>query len=287
MAEYDIKELKRNGFIKQKEGDLFALRLRSVGGSITSEQLAQLSKISEKYGSGNVHLTTRQGVEIQNVNFKDFEVVKKALAEVNLEMGVSGPRVRAVIACPGKQCRHGFIDTLALARKIDAEFYGQGGLPGKFKIAVTGCPNSCAKPQENDLGIMGQLRKEFVRENCVYCGACERACPSGAIQVTREEREIVFTQDKCLSCKNCVTACPRGAWQKRQEGYAIFVGGKIGKFPKLGIKVFDFIEGDEKVLEIIRRTLHFYKKYGKPRERFRAVLDRVGVDTYMKEVAIR
>ena len=29
------------------------------------------------------------------------------------------------------------------------------GIPHKFKIAVAGCRNGCTKPQENDLGIMG------------------------------------------------------------------------------------------------------------------------------------
>lgn len=52
----------------------------------------------------------------------------------------------------------------------------------------------------------------------------------------------------------------------------------MGKFPKLGIKVFDFIENRDKMVEIIKKTLEFYKKIGKKGERLRETLDRVGLE---------
>jgi dissimilatory sulfite reductase (desulfoviridin) alpha/beta subunit len=85
-------------------------------------------------------------------------------------MGACGQRVRTVTACQGRECSHGLIDCLALAREIDRKYFGIGGHPHKFKIGITGCPNACIKPQENDLGIMGRLKKEFLKENCNYCG---------------------------------------------------------------------------------------------------------------------
>ena len=94
----------------------------------------------------------------------------------------------------------------------------------------------------------------------------------------------IIDKHKCIGCGDCVHSCPTNAWQKRQEGYSIFVGGKMGKFPKLGIKVFDFIETKEKVLEIIKKSLAFYKEFGVKGERFRDTLDRAGVDKYKKAV---
>lgn len=292
MVEYNLKDLKSGGLMKQKEKDLFSLRLRIVGGFVKSEQLVKLSEIAEKYGKGYIHLTTRQGVEIPNVNFKDYEEVKKELAKVELQMGACGPRVRTVTACQGKECSHGLIDCISLAREIDKRYFGIGGHPHKFKIGITGCPNACVKPQENDLGIMGRLKKKFIKEKCNYCGLCSQVCPVEAIEVDtpkgmaspKDNKKIVFHEDKCISCGDCVFSCPTDAWQKRQEGYSIFVGGKMGKFPKIGIKVFDFVETKEKVLEIIKETLEFYKKYGKKGERFGNTLDRVGIDKYKGEV---
>jgi len=282
MTEYNIKDLKSGGLIKQKEKDLFSLRLRVVGGYIRSDQLVKLSRIANKYGKGYIHLTTRQGVEIPNINFKHFEEVRKELAEVRLDMGSCGQRVRTVTACQGTECSHGLIDCLSLAKEIDRRYFGIGGHPHKFKIGITGCPNGCVKPQENDLGIMGRLKKGFVKENCTYCGLCAQVCPVGAIEVDKSNRKIVFNKNKCIGCGDCVYSCPTQAWLRRKEGYSIFVGGKMGKFPKLGVKVFDFVETKDKVFEIIEKTLEFYKKFGKKGERFRNTLDRVGIDKYVE-----
>ena len=284
MAEYNIKELKSGGLMKQKEKNLFSLRLRIVGGFVKSGQLVKLSEITNKYGKGYIHLTARQGIEIPNINFKHFEEVEKELAKVELQMGACGQRVRTVTACQGKECSHGLIDCLSLARDIDQRFFGIGGHPHKFKIGITGCPNGCIKPQENDLGIMGRLKKSFVEKNCNYCGLCALVCPVGAIEVDKDNKEIVFHENKCIGCGDCVYSCPTNAWQKRQEGYTIFVGGKMGKFPILGMKVFDFVETKEKVMEIIEKTLEFYKRFGKKGERFRDTLGRVSVVKYKKEV---
>ena len=284
MSEYNLSELKSGGLMKQKEKNLFSLRLRIVGGFVNASQLIKLSEIADKYGKGHIHLTTRQGVEIPNINFKDVEKVKEELSGVGLQMGACGQRVRTVTACQGRECSHGLIDCLLLARDIDKEYFGIGGHPHKFKIGITGCPNGCIKPQENDLGIMGRLRKKFIKEKCNYCGLCAGVCPVNAIEVNKGSNDIVFYEDKCIGCGDCVYSCPTNAWQKTQEGYSIFVGGKMGKFPKLGIKVFDFIETKEKIFGIIKKSLGFYKEFGIKGERFRDTLDRVGIDKYKKAV---
>ena len=284
MVQCSIKDLKSGGLMKQKEKDLFSLRLRIVGGFVNSAQLISLSGIAEKYGKGYLHLTTRQGIEIPNVRLSDLKEVEEALAEVNLQLGSCGQRVRTVTACQGKECRHGLIDCLALAREIDRKYSGVGGHPHKFKIAITGCPNGCIKPQENDLGIMGRLKKSFINENCNYCGLCTKVCPAKAIKVDRDKQELLFSGRKCIGCSKCVYSCPTSAWQNRQEGYSIFAGGKMGKFPKLAKKVFGFIATKEQVHEITRKTLKFYKEVGKEGERFRDTLDRVGFKRYKEAV---
>lgn len=96
---------------------------------------------------------------------------------------------------------------------------------------------------------------------------------------------MLFYEEKCIGCGDCVYSCPTSAWQKRQEGYSIFVGGKMGKFPKLGIKVFGFIGTKVGVLEIIKKTLEFYKKEGKIGERFRDTLDRVELERYKEALS--
>ena len=282
MAKYNINELKSSGLMKQKEKDLFSVRLRVVGGYIKAEQLPKLAEISKKYGQGHLHLTARQGIEIPFVHFDNIEKVRRALSEVGLEIGACGPHVRTVTACQGELCSHGLIEAQSLAGKIDETFFGRSGIPHKFKVCVTGCPNACLKPVENDLGIIGVVRKIFVKEKCNYCGLCQVICPVGAIKV--EEDELHYDPAKCIHCGDCILACPSYAWKKEKVGYKIFVGGKMGKFPHLGREVFSFLEGEEKILPLIEKTLEFYKKEGKRGERFGETLARVGLDSYKKKM---
>ena len=282
MTEYNTRELKAAGFMKQKEKDLFSVRLRVVGGYIKAEQLPKLAEICRRFGNGYVHLTARQGIEIPFVNFNDFERIREELLKIGLEVGACGPRVRTVTACQGEICSHGLINAQELGKKIDEKFFGQGGLPHKFKIGVTGCPNACLKPVENDLGIMGVVEKDFREDKCNLCRLCVEVCPVGAIEI--KDDILHYDRSKCIGCGDCIFVCPQEAWEKRRSGYRVYVGGKMGKFPHLGHKGFDFIESEGKMLQIVEKTLDFYKAKGKKGERFAETIDRIGLENYRKEV---
>ncbi len=60
-------------------------------------------------------------------------------------------------------------------------------------------------------------------ERCNYCGACERYCPSGAIEISRkpivdfeisfngrkeERRKVIKVNNDCIGCGICVAICP-------------------------------------------------------------------------------
>ena len=95
----DYAVLKKGGFMRQKQKNNFSLRLRVVGGNLTAKQLAKIAEVSDKFGDGYVHLTSRQSVEIPFIKLDDIDEVKAALAEGDVEPGVCGPRVRTITAC--------------------------------------------------------------------------------------------------------------------------------------------------------------------------------------------
>jgi len=41
--------------------------------------------------------------------------------------------------------------------KLDEKYHGME-MPSKFKMGVSGCPNSCAEPAVKDLGLMGTAK---------------------------------------------------------------------------------------------------------------------------------
>jgi len=174
----DESTLKEGGFIRLREPGVYALRVKLTAGDTTAEKLRAIADIADEFGDGTVHLTVRQSIEVRGVSAESFDSVHAALAAAELGTGASGPRVRVPVACPGSAiCRRGLNDTKQLALRLEDELFGRETiLPHKFKIAVTGCSASCAKPQENDIGFQGATRRadggEIERGWRVFLGGC-------------------------------------------------------------------------------------------------------------------
>ena len=277
----DYEKLKSGGFMRQIQQNQFALRLRIVGGRVEADQLRVLADAAEKYGDGHIHLTSRQGVEIPFVNIDDVENIGHDLVDVNLRRGTCGPRVRGVVACQGTTlCPRGLVDPQDLAEKIDEKYFAAPA-PHKFKIGITGCPASCLKPQENDFGIMGGVEPKWVEDLCINCGLCEEVCRMDAIKV--EDDTVIFDREKCDLCGDCIASCPTDAWEKVKTGYTIYIGGKIGRHPKLGTKFVELVD-EETLFDILERTLNFYRENANTGERIGETIDRLGIEIYKEAV---
>ncbi len=277
----DYAALKKGGFMRQIQKGYFSLRLKVVGGHLTAENVKKIYEVAEKYGAGYVHLTSRQGVEIPFIKFDDIEEVKEELIKGGVKPGVCGPRVRTVTACQGvKICPSGCIDTYEIAVEIDRRYYGKE-LPHKFKFGVTGCQNNCLKAEENDIGIKGGLDITWEQESCTLCGVCEKACRVGAIRI--EGEELFLDREKCNNCGRCVKSCPTEAW-KGEEGYLLSFGGLFGNNINRGSQLLPLIKSKELLYQITDAAIEFFREHGKPNERFKFTLDRVGWDKFREYI---
>lgn len=277
----DYAALKKGGFMRQKQKNHFSLRLRVVGGNLTAGQLAKIAEVSDQYGQGYVHLTSRQSVEIPFIKLEQIDEVKASLEEGNVSPGVCGPRVRTVTACQGEAiCPSGCIDTYALAKELDERYYARE-LPHKFKFGITGCQNNCLKAEENDLGIKGGIQVKWIPEQCIQCGVCVKACRSGAI--TMEDGKIVIDESKCNFCGRCTKSCPADAYEEK-HGYIVSFGGLFGNSINKGETIIPFIEDHDKLMKVCDAAITFFEKNAKAGERFKFTLDRVGHDVFEKEI---
>jgi len=277
----DYKALKNGGFMRQVQKNHFSLRLKVVGGNLTADQLFTIAEISKKYGDGHVHLTSRQGVEIPFIKLADVDAVKAELEDGGVNTGVCGPRVRTVTACQGSEiCPSGCIDTYPLAREISERYFGRE-LPHKFKFGVTGCVNNCLKAEENDIGVKGGYTVQWLKDVCTLCGVCVKACREDAI--TQTANEILLDEKKCNYCGRCVKSCPVDAW-KHEPGYILSFGGTFGNLIAKGEQFLPIIRDREILFRAADAALDFFDKHAKPGERFRAAIDRIGWDSFKKEM---
>lgn len=286
----ELQGLRTGGIIKQKQKDYFILRTRIPGGYLKADILKKYSAIAKKYGRDYVHVSTRQGIEIPWIHIKNILKLLKDLKKSGILRGACGPRSRNLIACPGSSvCRFGFVDTEQLAQKLDRVAFGKD-VPKKFKVAISGCLNSCAKPQENDLGFLAQGEPEVDLGKCIGCTlcakVCEKVCGRGkrepAIVMDKNKRPV-YRKENCFFEGDCIRVCPVNAWKLKKTGFAVYIGGKVGRFPKFGIKIADFI-GEKDIPKIIKNTIHCYNRIAEKGERFVEALERQNLEEIKREI---
>lgn len=277
----DYANLKKGGFMRQRQKNNFSLRLRVVGGNLSAVQLAKIAEVADKFGDGHVHLTSRQSVEIPFIKLDDIDEVKKALGEGGVEPGVCGPRVRTVTACQGETiCPSGCIDTYGLAKELDNRYFARE-LPHKFKFGITGCQNNCLKAEENDLGIKGGIKVSWRESDCIQCGVCVKACRTEALSLI--DGKIVLDKEKCNYCGRCLKACPTEAWDA-VHGYIVSFGGLFGNSISKGETIIPFIDNHDKLMEVCDAAIQFFDDNANAGERFKFTIERIGKEKFKEEI---
>lgn len=281
LKDADEIELKRLGYIKQRQDDMFTVRIPIPCGAITAGQIIRLGEISSKYGNGELHLTERQGIQIPWIPLASLDDVKGEIEKNMTPAGSSGPRLRNVTACPGAaECRFGIIETKELGKML-AERYHDAEFPIKIKFSITGCPNSCAKPHENDVGIMGIEKVTINAEKCDGCMMCSLTCKQKAIII--ENGKALLSPQICVYCGDCIDACPKNLIVSVSKEYLILVGGKIGRHPQLGFPLIS-VGTRKELLEIMDRIVEWIKLRVEPGERFGSAINRTGMEKFRREV---
>ena len=292
----NTKKLKKNAFRVSKERGIGASRIRVPGGYLNAEVLSTIQEIAQEYGNGFIHLTTRQGFEIEGIRFEDKDEINKKLQPIidTLEINQDEPHTgypasgtRNISACIGNNvCPFANYNTAKFAKRIEKEVFPNDL---HFKIALTGCSNDCAKARMHDFGIIGQTMPQYDPNRCVNCQACVKGCKSLSVGALRVENcKIVRDEEKCIGCGVCITKCPTRAFTRsKKKYYKLTIMGRTGKRnPRLGEDFLVWADEDN-IVKIILNTYKFVEKYIDPnapgrKEHIGYIIDRVGFEEYKK-----
>ena len=278
----EIKRVKGLGCLQDKRyGDRFNVRVITRNGKITAEEQRTVAEAAERFGSGEVTMTTRLTLEIQGVPYENLDALMEFVNQHGLETGGTGSKVRPVVSCKGTTCQYGLCDTFDLSQKLHERFYvgyHNVSLPHKFKIAVGGCPNNCVKPDLNDLGIIGQRLPEVDLTKCRGCKVCqvENGCPIHVATVV--DGKVVIDPTSCNHCGRCVGKCPFGVIEEGTYGYKVCIGGRWGKKIAEGRPLSKIFTSEEEVLDLTEKAILFFRDEGQSGERFADTIQRLGFE---------
>jgi NAD(P)H-dependent nitrite reductase large subunit len=145
------------GISRQKEPGLCAVGLNVPVGRITADQMFALARLAQRYGTGDVRITTSQNVIVPNVP-------ESALPEMTAEPLLGELRhdpsamMRGVVSCTGiDYCHMALIETKELALKTARELDARLGA-GKKLLTMhwSGCPAGCGNHTGADIGLLGK-----------------------------------------------------------------------------------------------------------------------------------
>jgi sulfite reductase (ferredoxin) len=127
-------------------------------GRLEGSQLRRVAELAESHGSGQIRLTTQQKIIIVDVPPERVDDLIAELDVLDLRTHAS-PFRKATMACTGIQfCKLALAETKGNAEWLFREL--ERRLPDwdeVIRINLNGCPNSCARFQVADIGLLGAM----------------------------------------------------------------------------------------------------------------------------------
>jgi len=198
-----------HGVYEQREKGTYMIRVRLPAGGVLPHQMRTLASISKQYGSGILHLTTRQTVQIHGVALDDVHPALLTLYRAELSArGGGGNTVRNITACPDAGVSPDEVFDVSPYAVALTEFLlrdpASYRLPRKYKIAFSCSSKDCAGAAVSDLGFIAKEGSSG-RGFSVYVGgglgSCSRVAqllesfvPADQVHLIAEAVKRVFNQ---------------------------------------------------------------------------------------------
>jgi sulfite reductase (ferredoxin) len=146
------------GVFPQRAGGVY-VGFAAKAGRIAGHQLRLIADLADAHGSGSVRATAQQKLVIVDVEPARADELVERLGELDLRVRPHAFR-KGIMACTGIEfCKLAIGETKGRAQWLYTEL--ERRLPAfdeDIRIHVNGCPNSCARFQVADIGLMSALQ---------------------------------------------------------------------------------------------------------------------------------
>jgi ferredoxin-nitrite reductase len=158
----------------QKREGLRSVGLSVVTGRLNPDQMTELARLADRYGSGNVRLTTGQNAILTDVPVRDVPALLREPLLKELSPAPS-PFFRGLVACTGTDyCNLAQIDAKGYAVQISQALdKSLGPAHNPLTIHWSGCPAGCGNHQAADIGFRGMrlnVGDQIVDAVAIYTG---------------------------------------------------------------------------------------------------------------------
>jgi ferredoxin-nitrite reductase len=162
------------GIQPQKKEGVRSVGLSVVTGRLNPDQMTELARLADQYGTGDVRLTTGQNAILPNVPLNRLPALLREPLLKELSPTPS-PFFRGLVACTGTDyCNLAQIETKGYAVQISAALEKRlGTARSPLTIHWSGCPAGCGNHQAADIGFRGlraNLGGQIVDAVAIYSG---------------------------------------------------------------------------------------------------------------------
>ena len=166
-GEIQAGQLKSNrvpmGIYEQRKNQHYMLRLRCAGGLVTPEQLAKIAFVGHQLSTSHLHVTTRQEIQIHNVDIEDAIPALKKLEKVGISSaGGGGNTVRNMMVDDrsGLTADEEF-DVYPYVEELTSRLIAEKDsftMPRKYKVAIDTSMATANYSYIADLGLQARIK---------------------------------------------------------------------------------------------------------------------------------
>jgi sulfite reductase (ferredoxin) len=236
------------GIYEQRTENTFMLRIRCTAGGATPSQLIKVAELANKYGKPLIHLTTRQEIQLHDIELDDSpEILRKLMTAGLSSRGGGGNTVRNIMASYDSGINPNEVfDVSPYAIALGSRMMSESDswtLPRKFKISFSSLASDNALAVLNDLGYIARI-KDGIKGFQVYTaggmGARSRIAHLLHDFISEDKVNHVCTALKRLYLKH-------GNRKNKNANRLRFLWEELGERQFLNIyrETFDKISGDD------------------------------------------